>query len=79
MTKVYEIYDGNDTSLFSPDLIYEANTGKEAIMKMIKQKGYKILDIKRSRNNDVLFKAQAFYKKNGNKYKNGNAIWYKPI
>ena len=76
--KLYQIYDGK-TSLMSDYPEIEANTGKEAIMKYIKEKGYKIKDIKRSKDNDVVFKAQGFYYKDGQRYRNGNAIWYAPV
>ena len=75
--KIYQIYDGESPFLSDyPEI--EANTGKEAILKHLKATGrnYKL---KRSADNTVLFKAQAFYVKNGNKYLNGNAIWYKKL
>lgn len=73
----YQIYDGYGSLMFDyPEI--EAKTGKEAIMILIKQRGYKIKNIKRSKDNDVEFKAEAFYEKNGQRFKQGRAIWYAP-
>lgn len=73
--KTYLIYDGENTNLFADDLIIEAKTGKEAILKHLKNTGrnYKI---KRSKGNDVIFKAQGIRIKGGLHYRDGNAIWY---
>lgn len=76
--KLYEIYDGQKHKLFDDYPEIEAKTGKEAIMKHLSQTGRGHYKIKRSAGRDVIFKAQAFYRKDGyeQKYRNGNAIWY---
>ena len=73
--KKYQIYNGYDNIMADYPII-EANTGKEAIMKLIKEKNYPIKNIRRSKDNDVVFKAQGFYEKEGYKHQDGNAIWY---
>ena len=78
--KTYQMYDGLSSSpVFSDYENIEAKTGREAVLKLIKIKGYKIKDIKRSGGNDVRFKAEPFYEENGNKYRDGRAVWYAPI
>jgi len=76
--KTYQIFDGYHTALLDEFPIIEAKTGKEAILKLIKERGYKIKSIKRSALNDVKFSATHFIEDNGCKYKQGNTVWYAP-
>ena len=73
------MYDGYNTNLMSDYDIIEAKTGREAVLKLIKAKGYKVKNIKRSAGNDVIFKAEPFYEKDGYKYRNGNVVWFAPV
>ena len=74
--KKYEIFDSYNNKLLHDYPVIEAKTGKEAVMKLIRKKGYSIKNIHRSADNIVHFKAQSFIEKDGRKYKSGNAIWY---
>ena len=73
------MYDGLNSRLLADYDIIEAKTAKEAVMKLIKIKGYNIKNVKRSAGNDVRFRAEPFYEKNEQKYKNGNVVWYAPV
>jgi len=73
----YLIYDGEDNGLWTDDIIIEAKTGKEAILKHLKKTGRKY-KIRRSKDNNVLFKAVKIEVKEKDRYyKIGNDIWYK--
>jgi hypothetical protein len=73
--KKYLIYDGEDNRLMPDNIIVEAKTGKEAIEEYL-QKTNRSYKLYRSASNDVLFKAQCFYERDGNRYRSGNAVWY---
>jgi len=72
--KKYQVYDTRG-ALFNDDPVFEAITAKEAIIKYMETKGesYKI---KRSKDNDVIFRATPFREENGRKVKDGNDVWY---
>jgi len=74
MKKKYQVYDTR-SALFAGDLVFEATTAKEAITKYMETRGesYKI---KRSKDNDVIFRATPFREENGRKVKDGNDVWY---
>lgn len=74
--KKYQIYDGENSSLFSDYPEIEAKTGKDAIMQLLKSTKRGHYKIKKSGGNDVLFKAEPFYEENGRKYRDGRVIWY---
>jgi len=76
--KKYQIYDGEDNNLFADYLIEEAKTGKDAILNYLKKTG-RNYNLRRSAGNDVVFKAEPFYEKDGRKYRDGNAVWYTKI
>ena len=77
--KLYQVYDGENSSIWEDDFETGATTGKEAIMKLLIQTKRGHYKIRRSKEKDVLFKAQGFYLKDGRKYRDGNAIWYARI
>ena len=76
---LYQIYDGENNSLMSDYPEIEAQTGKGAIMKYLESTGRGNYKLKRSAGNDVKFCAEGFYRKDGNKYRLGNKIWYEII
>lgn len=76
--KKYQIYDGENSNLFSDYPIIEAKTGKEALLIYLKKTG-RNYNLRRSKDNNVLFRATPFYEENGTKYKDGNNVWYKRV
>ena len=71
----YEIYDGQKGGLFDDYPIIEAKTGKEAIEKHLAKTGRKY-KLRRSKDNNVIFKATQFVEERGKRIKIGNVVWY---
>lgn len=71
------MYNGFNNKLLDDDPIIEAKNSADACRKLLNKLNIPFTKIERSRDNDVIIKAQPFYEKNGIKYRNGNVVWYK--
>lgn len=76
--KTYQIYDGENSRIFADDIIIEAKTGKDAILKHLEKTGRKY-KLKRSAGNNVIFRATAIKQEGERLIRNGNDIWYAKI
>ena len=74
--KKYQMYNGFGSNLLSDEPIIEAKNGADACRKLLDKVGIKYTHIKRSASNDVKIKAQPFYEKGGDKYRNGAVSWF---
>lgn len=75
--KKYQIYNAS-ALIFILFPVIEAKSVKEAIMKYLKGIG-KSYKLKRSKDRNVALGATPFYERDRNKYKDGNAVWYKIV
>lgn len=70
----YVVFDGN-SGMFGDDIIVYAKNTKEAVEKLMKQKGI-VGNIKRSGSNCVRFGVTKTRIRNGKVYKIGREVWY---
>lgn len=71
------MYNGFDSNLFSDYPIIEAKNGADACRKLLDKMGIKYTKIVRSASNEVKIKAEPFYEKDGQKYRDGVISWFK--
>jgi hypothetical protein len=73
--KIYQIYDGENNSLFADCPLVEGKTGKDAILKYLEKTNRKY-KLKRSSGNNVIFRATGVIQEGERLIRNGNDIWY---
>jgi len=74
--KTYQMFSGFSKKLLEDDPIIEAKNSADACRKLLRKLNIPFTKIERSAEG-VIVKAQPFYEKDGIKYRNGNAVWYK--